>query len=267
MKKLFFASLLLLISSSIFAQPLNDITHRTVVKEKPILKYPQLRENDIMWEKRIWRILDVREKINKPFAYPGASLFEIMASAARDGEFPLYSTETDDFSIEMTMENLNDVLIKMDTVMIVDPLTYIDTPTIVYNSINPEDIKRYRIKEVWFFDNLTSTMKVRILGVAPMIDVYDENGTFRYEKPLFWIHYPSSREALARHTVFNSGNDGSRNTWEDLFEMRQFSSYVYKESNVGDYKLDQHYAGIDLLLKADKIERTIFNYEHDVWSY
>jgi gliding motility associated protien GldN len=265
--KLFFALAFLSISTISFAQPLNDITNREVVQEKPVLKYPPIREVDIMWERRVWRVLDVREKINQPFAYPNASFFEILTSAAKSGEIPLYSTETDDFTHELTVDELNNILFTSDTVTVFDPEIYTEEIRVVQNELNAEDVKRYRVKETWFFDSQTATMKVRILGIAPMIDVYDDSGNFRYEKPLFWIHYPSSRNALARETVFNTGNDSSRMTWEDLFEMRQFSSYVYKESNVGDYKLDEHHAGVDLLLQADKIERKIFNYEHDLWSY
>ena len=36
---------------------------------KPI-PYVYEREADIMWSKRIWRIIDLREKINHPLYYP-----------------------------------------------------------------------------------------------------------------------------------------------------------------------------------------------------
>jgi hypothetical protein len=56
-------------------------------------------------------------------------------------------------------------------------------------------------------------------------------------------------------------------TWEDLFEMRFFASYIYKESNVYDRRLQDYLSGVDLLLEADKIKQEIFNFEHDLWSY
>lgn len=267
MKKSFVILAIIVLNGVGFAQPLNDIADREVVQEKPVLKYPPLREADIMWEHRVWRVIDIREKINQPFAYPNATFFEILTNAAREGAIPLYSTETDDFSHELQIEELDAILFKTDTISVWDPVTYIETIQIVSNALNPEDIKRFRVKETWFFDSQTSTMKVRILGIAPMIEVRDNHGNFRYEKPLFWIHYPTSRETLSRNTVFNSGNDSSRMTWEDLFEMRKFSSYIYKESNVLDSKLDQHYAGVDLLLQSDKIKQTVFNYEQSLWSF
>ena len=84
---------------------------------------------------------------------------------------------------------------------------------------------------------------------------------------MFWAYYPECREILARHKVFMEGNDASLITWEDLFEMRFFSSYVYKESNVHDLRLQDYLSGVDLLLASDKIKNEIFNYEHDLWSY
>jgi len=133
--------------------------------------------------------------------------------------------------------------------------------------LNPEDVKRFRMKEVWFFDEETSTLQVRILGIAPLIDVNDENGNFLYEQPMFWIYYPAVRELLAKERVFNPGNDASPNTWEDLMEMRFFSSYIYNESNVYDRSLQMYLSGVDLLLEAESIKNEIFNFEHDLWSY
>lgn len=81
-------------------------------------------------------------------------------------------------------------------------------------------------------------MKVRILGISPLVDVFDGcNGNFKYEEPMFWVYYPNIREELAKHRVFMEGNDASGITWEDFIEMRFFSSYVFKESNVKDNRI------------------------------
>ncbi|MEO1714324.1 MAG: gliding motility protein GldN, partial [Bacteroidota bacterium] len=78
---------------------------------------------------------------------------------------------------------------------------------------------------------------------------------------------PTARDYLAELKVFNEGNQSARLTYEDLFENRQFDSHVYKEANVRDYRLQDMYSGVDLLLEAQKIEQEIYNYEHDLWSY
>ena len=248
-------------------RPLDDIVEKKIVFEKRLLPYDQVREADIFWEKRIWRVIDIREKMNLPFAYPERPFFTILMDGAINEEITVYSTEDDKFTAPLTPDEVASMGATVDTVITFDPETYEEQIQVVRNDLNPEDVKRFRVKEVWFFDEETSTLQVRILGIAPMIDVKDENGNFRYEKPMFWVYYPEARKILSRESVFNPGNDASPNTWEDLMEMRFFSSYISKESNVLNRRLQDYLSGVDLLLEADKIKRSIFNFEHDLWSY
>ena len=248
-------------------RPLDDIVEKRLTVERRVLPYDHIREADIFWEKRIWRVIDVREKMNLPFAYPERPFFTILMDAAEAGEITVYSTEDDKFSIPLTPDEVASMGASVDTIATVDPETYEETYQIVRNEVNPQDVKRFRIKEIWFFDEETSTLQVRILGIAPLIEEYDDNGNFKYERPMFWVYYPEAREVLARERVFNVGNDNSPMTFEDLFEMRFFSSYIYKESNVFDRRLEDYLSGVDLLMEADKIKQEIFNFEHDLWTY
>ncbi len=248
-------------------KPLDDITQKSITAEKPVLAYDHVREADIFWEKRIWRVIDIREKMNLPFAYPERPFFSILMDAATSSEITVYSTEDDKFTSQLTPDEVASMGATIDTVITFDPETYEEQIQVVRNDINPEDVKRFRLKEVWFFDEETSTLQVRILGIAPLIDKTDDNGNFLYEKPMFWVYYPGARETLAREQVFNIGNDASAVTWEDLMEMRYFSSYIYKESNVRDRRIQDYLSGVDILLEADKIKQEIFNFEHDLWSY
>lgn len=248
-------------------RPLDDIVEKRIIDDRMVLPYQPLREADIFWEKRIWRIIDIREKMNLPFAYPEKPFFSILMEAAINGDITVYSAEDDKFSAMLDASEVATMGASVDTVTTFDPDTYEETIQVVRNELNPEDIKRFRLKEVWFFDEETSTLQVRILGIAALQDVKDDNGNFLYELPMFWVYYPECREVLARHKVFMEGNDASPITWEDLMEMRFFSSYIYKESNVYDRRLKDYMVGVDLLLEADKIKQEIFNFEHDLWSY
>ncbi|MEM1217726.1 MAG: gliding motility protein GldN [Bacteroidota bacterium] len=248
-------------------KPLDDIVEKRLTLEHRVLPYDHVREADIFWEKRIWRVIDVREKMNKPFAYPERPFFSILMQAAINGDITVYSTEDDKFTMPLTPGEVASKGASIDTVITFDPETYEEQIQVVRNELNPEDVKRFRVKEIWFFDEETSTLQVRILGIAPMIDVTDENGNFLYEQPMFWVYYPEAREILARERAFNVGNDASPMTWEDLMEMRFFASYIYKESNVYDRRLQDYLSGVDLLLESEKIRQEIFNFVHDLWSY
>jgi gliding motility associated protien GldN len=249
---------------------LDDVVHRTMVFENRVLPYEPLREADIPWERRMWRIIDVREKINLPFIYPVQPFFTIIAEAAKSGEIKAFKDEN--FKEMMTPDEVLAKLVDIDTTLIFNPDTYEDEVVIVNNPINPEDIQKYRVKEVWYFDEESSRMQVRILGIAPIRDYIDENtGEYKYAIPVFWIYYPEARESLSRYTVFNEYNDAAPGTWSDLFEQRRFSSYIFKQSNVLDLRLDAFFEGpdrgVERLLESERIKAELFNWEHDLWTY
>ena len=250
--------------------PIDDVVKKEVMGERRVLPYQPIRESDIFWEKRIWRVIDVREKMNLPFAFPEDPFFKILSEAATKGDLPVYSTDEDGakFKKRMSTDDVLSMLSKTDTVVTFDPETYEEKIQIVNNDINWEDVKRFRLKEVWFFDKETSEMEVRILGIAPMIDVKDNEGNFRFEKPMFWVYYPQARELFARHRVFTmGGNTNATISGEDVFEMRYFASFIYRESNVYDRKIEDYLTGTDVLMESEKIKSDIFNWEHDLWQY
>jgi gliding motility associated protien GldN len=248
--------------------PMDDITERDIVKDRSTLPYQPIREADILWERRIWRVVDVREKMNLPFTAPESPLFKIFSDAALAGDLPVYSTEDDKFSKRLKPSEIRSMLFRRDTIVIIEPESFVETVKVVENEINLEDVKRFRIKESWFFDSKTSTLRSRILGIAPIIEERDENGNFKYEMPLFWVYYPAARPLLAQHKAITLGdNFSATTTWEDLFEKRYFASYITKENNVRDLRLQDLYTGLDLLMESDKIKNELFAREHDMWSY
>lgn len=249
-------------------KPLDDIVKKELVNSHRVLPYPTIREADIFYERRIWRIIDVREKMNAPFVYPEDPFFKILSDAATKGDIRVYSTEDDKFTKQLTPDEVTAQLFSVDTAVTFDPETYEEKIQVVRNETNWEDVKRFRIKEVWYFDKQKSELRVRILGIAPLIDQKDNQGNFRYEKPMFWVYYPDCRELFARHRVFSmSGNDSAPMTWEDLMEYRYFASYIYKEANVYDRKIEEYATGVEKLVEGDKIRQGIFNFEHDLWQY
>jgi len=250
--------------------PLDGIIEKKVMLERRVLPYEQVRENDLFWEKRVWRVIDVREKMNHCFMYPEEPFLNIILKAAQKDEIAVYSEENDKFTNKIQKEEVASKISSIDTTEIMDPETYETKIKVSRNDLNYQDIKQFRIKEVWYFDAEQATLRVRILGIAPIRDFYDKkSGNWLYTGAMFWIYYPDCRELFARHQVFNvEGNDASPMSWEDLFEMRYFSSFIIKESNVQDRKIEEIYGkGNDMLVEGEKIKQSIFDFEHDLWSY
>jgi len=180
----------------------------------------------------------------------------------------VYSVDDDKFTKRLSTDDVLAMMAKTDTIFAFDPETYEERIQVVRNDINWADVKRFRLKEIWFFDKETSTLQVRILGIAPLIDVRDNDGNFRYEKAMFWVYYPHARNLLARHRVFTlGGNTNATISWEDYLELRFFSSYIIKESNVYDRRIEDYARGVDALWESERIKNAIFNFEQDLWQY
>jgi len=126
---------------------------------------------------------------------------------------------------------------------------------------------KFRVKEDWFFDEETSTMTCRVIGLAPIMEDYDASGNYRGDMTMYWVYYPDLRNTLSKFEVYNPKNDAVRLSWDDLFEARLFESYIYKESNVYDRNIQEYATGMDALLESERVKNELFVMEHDLWNY
>jgi gliding motility associated protien GldN len=254
-------------SAQTFPTPVNDIVSERTNLDRPALPYQPIREADILWQKRTWRVIDVREKINLPFANEARPLISILMEAAEDQKIQLYSTIDDKFSTKLTEAERLSIAGAQDTVPVYDEegsLAY----TVVARELNFTDITQYRIQELWYIDKNTSTMKVRIIGLAPIVDEKDEMGNTILPRPLFWVWFEGARNVLSRETAWVAGNSIHSRSWDDVFQARLFDSSIVKEENVSDRRLVDIYPDSRTqLLVGERVNRTVMNKESDLWSW
>lgn len=243
----------------------DDIVQRHTLVEKLPIAYPSIREADLLWEKRVWSILDTREKRNMPFRYPEAPFFSILTDAILKGSLQAYSTIDDQFTTPLSVEEVRNMVVERDTIETIDVETGLSSYQPVENELNWETVFRFRIKEIWWMDAKTGQLNRRILGIAPLIEIASCCGPSR-ETPLFWVYYPHARPLLARHQALMTENTAARGTWEDLFEMRFFSSMVYKESNVQGRRIQDYLSGEDALREGQQVMNSLRNQEEDNWG-
>jgi|ERR1017187_10012487 gliding motility associated protien GldN len=257
---------------------LDGVYVREHYPSRKAIPYAPLREADVMWSKRIWRVIDINEKINLIFKFPmesnptldRKSLIDILLDGVLEGTLTAYDPLDDEFTKQLTKQEIEKKIgghLDSTKIAIPDPPYEKDTVELK-GKLKKDDIVNYRIKEDWFFDKQRSVMDVRIIGICPVQLSRDEQGNLKEGfSPLFWIYFPQARPVFAVNEVFNNHNDAERRTWEDIFFKRMFGSYITKESNVYNRQIRDYKLGMDQVIESDKIHTEMVNLEHDMWEY
>jgi gliding motility associated protien GldN len=226
-----------------------------------------------MFSKRVWREIDLRDKVNMIFASPKARLITILTDAIQAGELTAYDASStkndvngDEFSAVLKPE---DAMARFaDSVLV--PTFDKDgnqTGTVVKaGEFNPDSIIKFRIKEDWIFDKQRSVFEPRIVGIAPMVRISAAGQAFD-EQPAFWIYFPEARHLLVTKAVVNRSNDATGLSYDDIFIKRIFSSYIVKESNTEDLRIKDYALGIERLYESERIKKALMDFEHDLWSF
>ncbi len=242
------------------------------------LAYEHLRWDDAFFTEKVWRELDLREKMNQTFRYQsdednGSQIFiNMILNVVKTGDVTAFAD--DRFTTPLSLTEIEQMTVgSADTVGrtdVNDPSKIVEY-VVTRASFDPSSVNKFRIKEEWIFDKESSRMIVRILGIAPLKTVYLPNGQERGTSIMFWVYYPDLRPLLASNEVYNPKNMGVyRMTWEELFESRMFSSYIVKSTL--DNPSNKLIRGlvrdpILALLEGENIKDKIFNFEQNLWSY
>jgi gliding motility associated protien GldN len=262
-----------------FTPSTNVYKSETIIPEKKPVPYPYVREADVMWAKDIWRSIDLRHRQNMPLRYPlegnmsdgeRYSLFGLIMEGIKSEEITPYAWQIiggwkDPFS---QVASLEDVYRNSGGDTIRD-----DEGNFLEVRQGTSDILQWQIQEQWFFDSKHSTMRVRIVALAPVYyQRYDEVTGELLPSPRqripFVVSFEQCRRLFATHAVYNTKNDAQAISFDDLFMQRRFSSTIIAESNeFGNRMLTDYKLGQDVLLEAERIKEDLFTMEHDLWEY
>ena len=277
--------LFLFLSPSVFAQVVDepeDNSDGFYTKESEVIEnnkkafdFPYVREADVVWAHRVWRVIDFKEKINQVFYYPlgidpknqgRRNLYNVLDIALKEGRIRAF--EDDMFSKEITdWEAWKASFATKSTTTVweedIDGNSQEVEKEITVGEIREDEALFLRIKEDWFIDRSRSVEDVRIIAFTLVIQ--QEKGPVA----LGWIRYndPEVRELLANSEVYNMDNDRARRSYDDIFRKRLFSSYIIRESNDFNRNIEQYASGIDAMMESQRIEDYLFEMEEDMWEY
>jgi gliding motility associated protien GldN len=263
------------------ATAVKDDWKPSLVKDGVIDKVPHvnrsldmasIREVDVAWAKRVWREIDVRQKQNQAFVYEGdeysggGAFIEILLDAVKKGKVAAYSSIDDRFTTPLNMEAFEQTIGGTeDSARVTDPITGEESWVKTRTEFDVRSISKYQIKEDWIFDRNLGRLVVRIIGIAPLQDRYDDNGNFRGSVGLFWLNYPELRKILANYEVYNPENLVHRMSWADYIDGRYFASYIIKSSdnNATNRRFSRDLRGLE---DGERVIQTLRDKEDDMWQ-
>jgi gliding motility associated protien GldN len=261
------------------AQVVDGAYKKAITNDRKPAPLTSVREADVLWSRTIWRMIDLREKMNQPLYYPTTemqgrmSLTLVMLKGIKDGQITAYDAGGDnEFKLPMTFDEVKEAF--GATTKVVKRRNF-DTgemeDQVIEQDIISKEVKNIMVKEVWYFDKQTSTMEVRILGLCPIREYYgdeDVNQEDIRKAKVFWVYYPEVRNLLAKYEVLNPFNDARSISFDDFFVTRRFDSYIVRESNIYNNRLIKQYATGDYLKsEAERIKRMMFDFEQNLWEY
>ena len=262
---------------------------------RPPVELPVVNESDVIHIRIIWRRIELKEKINQKFYYPGTetpnrqSLASVLFNAMQtvsvyddeyegakgpnfkgtpfEGAYTLIAYQDDDF--KKPYHNIEDIPIFRTRTSLTGITDSLGRQTFDTLRIEPRDVLSYMLKEVWFFDAKRSVWDVRIMGICPEYRIKTSIGErpYEYYSQNVWFQFPQARYYLCNKICYNPHNDLEQWTYDDVFLMRMFNSYIVKETNLQDRMISEYARGMDAILESERIKKELIEYESNLWEY
>jgi gliding motility associated protien GldN len=256
--------------------------------------YEKVDDKDILWSKVVYEFIDLNERLNFPLLFPvndtkyddtRKSLWRVIRENIENGKISeVYDSNNDNFTeasriIGKDSTDLEANIYKNYNITDIYKSKYVPESFVPREVASSADIFGYVIKGIWYFDKIHAELRYRLLAIQPYgTDLKTSVDGEETETGYFWIWYPSIREILDDHLVFNDKNNNNRISFDELLINRRFSSYIYKYDNVyGDREIRDYIRQRDnesyaqwqtrIVMESERIKKEILDFENDMWGY
>jgi gliding motility associated protien GldN len=248
-----------------------------------------------MYRRTVWRVVDLREKQNRPLYAVNHEITRIILDAVKRGELTVY--KDDSLKKVMTPEEYRKTLAKPGEEIVETEEDRIareeaakqaaqieaakkrqmgsryvaPPPTESFASgpieYSPRDIKKLELKEDVIFDKKRSRMYYDIqaitLKVPNAVTGFDDViGAFAY-KDLVKVFRSHPEQAI----WYNPQNNANHLNLADAFDLRMFGNYIKKVSNPNDDDLKTIHGGSQQAILASQTAlEELIEFESSLWS-
>ena len=302
MRKIFLLILLIFFTNEVFSQAnllnaknpseIGDTSSSEAITE--FVDYEYVDDKNILWSKVVYEFIDLNERLNFPLLFPvndtkyddtRKSLWRVIKENIENGKISeVYDSNNDNFTeasriIGKDSTDQEAKVFKNYNISDIYKSKYVPESFVPREVASSADIFGYVIKGVWYFDKIHAELRYRLLAIQPYgKDLKTSVDGEETETGYFWIWYPSIREILDKHLVFNDKNNNNRISFDELLINRRFSSYIYKYDNVyGDREIRDYIRKRDnesypqwqtrIIMESERIKKDILDFEIDMWGY
>lgn len=212
--KSLFTTALLSLGSMAFGQTAMSGTPTAPVPSGPV------------WKKQIARVVDMGKNVDTVSrrvkdVSSDYSLMEMFVNLAKAGKIPAYSNYDRGFPTKLSVPDItkiiNNLTTKRDTTLVIDPVTGKQSTKVSTREFSFDLIHKYRVLEEWSCYAGNAKTEVQIVAIAPVRDIFNDDGQFRGVQALFWLKYTDIAAILARYDQYHPTNTLMGKVWDDYF--------------------------------------------------
>jgi gliding motility associated protien GldN len=270
-------------------------TPQTAIAGVPANDNPSIRptpEGDIMFKRTLWRVINLKEKQNKPMFALNHEISRLIIDAVKSGELPAY--KNDSLTKQIAGPEFQSNLNKQATLS-AEELASIDQARREHNEMEqlkkrknknyviqpfneasvsggiaeylPSEIDKMELKENVIFDKKRSQLKYDIQAVSLIV----KDAASGFDKTLASFAYKDLVKVFKDHPKeaiwYNLQNDAQHKNLADAFDLRLFSSFIRKVSNPADEDLRAIHGGnIQSILASQRAIEELVEFESSLWS-
>jgi|GEM_PF-1223582 len=183
-------------------------------------KAAQAAQPDV-WTRRVSRVVsiaDTTDLSNRKLRPEGDDrpLAEILIRAAMDGKVKAYSNYDSHFGKMLTPAEVKKMMApQRDTMVLEDPVTGKEVVKIISRDVNYGTIVKFRVLEEWRYDRVNGSTAIRTVAIAPVKDIYGDDGTYRGSASMMWIKYTEAEPILEAYGQTHPQKNLATAIWDD----------------------------------------------------
>lgn len=267
----------------------SQVTRRTTEKKKKdetvagvtqrmrdFYKKPEVSDASKMWERIIYRQLDLSKPENLALYYPDEptegqeSLFRIILRVVCNGQVPAYEyldgreVFSDQYKIKV-----NEMLDRFHVIYSMGKGSTDRNPRYVIeeSDVPSNEVQSYYAIERYEFNSLENRVQKEIQAICPVLHRVDDYGGEPIKYPMFWVKLDDLRPYMAQQSIFvDDDNNLKKYNYDDYFQLAMYKGDIYKTRNLRNLSLMQMYPDPDDLQHArDSIENRLRAFDRNLW--